>query len=202
MSTTVQTSSRIPETALLEAMSADVFETLGAIAFPAYIVDANRRVRWQNAASIDLLGDVRGRLDSSVLGPEDLALARRAFARKQHGAPQTELEVAVTRVDGTRVRVAVTSVPLRNGDGEVIGSFGVCHVLGKVEPLPEGAPQLSGRERETLAFLVDGYSTAQMARQMDISKETVRNHVKGLLKSLGARSRVEAIAKARSAGLI
>jgi DNA-binding NarL/FixJ family response regulator len=41
-----------------------------------------------------------------------------------------------------------------------------------------------------------------MAQQMGISKETVRNHVKGLLRSLGVRSRIEAIAKARTVGLI
>jgi DNA-binding NarL/FixJ family response regulator len=41
-----------------------------------------------------------------------------------------------------------------------------------------------------------------MAQQMGIAKETVRNHVKGVLSSLGARSRVEAVAKARRAGLI
>jgi len=61
---------------------------------------------------------------------------------------------------------------------------------------------LSPREQETLTLLAVGYSTAQMAQQMGISKETVRNHVKGLLRSLGARSRVEAIAKARGVGLI
>jgi DNA-binding CsgD family transcriptional regulator len=61
---------------------------------------------------------------------------------------------------------------------------------------------LSPRERETLTFLAAGYSTAQMAEQMSISKETVRNHVKGVLRSLGARSRVEAVAKGRSVGLI
>jgi DNA-binding CsgD family transcriptional regulator len=41
-----------------------------------------------------------------------------------------------------------------------------------------------------------------MAQRMGISKETVRNHVKGVLRSLGARSRVEAVAKGRSVGLI
>jgi Bacterial regulatory proteins, luxR family len=35
-----------------------------------------------------------------------------------------------------------------------------------------------------------------------IAKETVRNHVKRLLRRLGASSRVEAVAKAPDAGLI
>jgi DNA-binding CsgD family transcriptional regulator len=84
----------------------------------------------------------------------------------------------------------------------MIGSFGLVQVLGEIESSVERAPQLSPREHETLTLLAAGYSTAQMAQQMGIAKETVRNHVKGVLSSLGARSRVEAVAKARRAGLI
>jgi DNA-binding CsgD family transcriptional regulator len=198
----VKLSLSVPETDLLEALSADVLRMLEAVGVPAYIVDCHRRVRWQNAASIELVGDLRGRLDGSVLGPEDLGRAREAFERKQQGASHTEVEVSVARRDGTRVRVAVSSVPLENADGAMIGSFGLAQVLEEIEPTSERAPWLRPRERETLTLLAGGYSTAQMAQQMSISKETVRNHVKGLLRSLGARSRVEAIAKARRVGLI
>jgi DNA-binding CsgD family transcriptional regulator len=175
---------------------------LEAVGVPAYIVDCHRRVRWQNAASIDLVGDLRGRLDDSVLVPEDVASARKAFARKQEGASHTDLEVSVARQNGTRVRVAVSSVPLKNAEGAMIGSFGLAQVLEEIEPCSDRVLPLSPRGRETLTLLADGYSTAQMAQRMGISKETVRNHVKGVLRSLGARSRVEAIAKARRVGLI
>src|SRR5712691_8171353 len=126
---------------------------LEAIGVPGYMVDCHRRVRWQNAASIELFGDLRGRLDGGVLAPEDLGRARDAFARKQKGAPHTELEVSVARRDGTRVRVAVNSVPLKNADGAMIGSFGLVQVLGEIEHSVERAPRLSPRERETLTLL-------------------------------------------------
>jgi DNA-binding CsgD family transcriptional regulator len=192
----------VSETDLLAALSADALPMLAAVGVPAYVVDVQRRVRWQNAASIELVGDLRGRLDASVLGPEDLKLARAAFAQKQQGAPQTEVRVSVARPDGRRVRVVVNSVPLKNAAGEMIGTFGFARALEELESPSESAPLLSPRERETLTLLAAGCSTAQMAQQMGISKETVRNHVKGLLRSLGARSRVEAIAKARGVGLI
>ena len=81
----------VPETDLLEALSADVLGTLEAVGVAAYIVDCHRRVRWQNAASIELVGDLRGRLDVSVgLNAEDLERAREAFARKLNGAPHAE----------------------------------------------------------------------------------------------------------------
>lgn len=176
---------------------------LEAVRVPAYIVDRHRRIRWQNAASIELVGDMRGRLDGSVgLTAEDLARARDAFERKERGASHTELEVSVARRDGTRVRVAVSSVPLRNAGGALIGSFGLVQVLEEIEPAVERAPRLSPRESETLALLAAGHSTTQMADQMGIARETVRNHVKGVLRSLDATSRVEAVAKARRVGLI
>jgi DNA-binding CsgD family transcriptional regulator len=175
---------------------------LEALGVPAYIVDLQRRVRWQNAASIELVGDLRGRLDGSVLAPEDLGRAREAFERKQRGVSPTELEVSVARRDGTRMRVAVNSVPLKNGDGAMIGSFGLVQVLGEIDPAFERAPRLSSRERETLRVLAAGHSTPRMAHQMSLANETVRNYVKAVLRKLGARARVEAVAKARSVGLI
>jgi DNA-binding CsgD family transcriptional regulator len=200
---TIDSTGSVPAAELLQALSAGFLTTLETLRVPAYIVDDHRRIQWQNAASIDLVGDLRGRLDGSVgLDPADLVRAREAFARKQNGALHTEFEVSLPRRDGTRVRVAINSVPLRNGEGEMIGSFGLVQVLGELEPPAERPPRLSPRERETLMLLAAGYSTAQMAQRMSISKETVRNHVKGVLRSLGARSRVEAVAKGRTVGLI
>jgi DNA-binding CsgD family transcriptional regulator len=188
---------------LLGALSAGILGMLEQIRIPAYIVDLQRRLRWQNAASIELLGDLRGRLDDSVgLDPKDLVRARQAFAQKLNGAVHTHLEVTLARPNGTSVRASVSSVPLKDAGGAMIGSFGLVQLLGEVKPASESAPSLSPRERETLTLLAAGYSTVQMAEHMGISKETVRNHVKRVLKSLGARSRLEAVAKGRRAGLI
>lgn len=188
---------------LLKALSDDVVRALEAIRVPAYVVDCHRRVRWQNAASVELVGDLRGRLDGSVgLEAGDLKRVRTAWAEKLDGASHAQLEVAIPRPDGTRVRVAVNSVPLRDKDGEMIGSFGLVHVLEELGPQVAGAPYLSPRERQTLTLLAAGLSTGQMAQQMGLSPETVRNYVKRVLRSLGARSRVEAVAKGRQAGLI
>ena len=195
--------SAVSETDLLEALSAGVLPMLEAVAVPAYIVDCHRRIRWQNAVSIELVGDLRGRLDSSVLAPEDLARAREAFAQKLEGASHTELEVSVARPDGARVRVALSSVPVKNEEGAVIGSLGFAQPRQEIQPpCAEPAPRLSPRERETLRLLAAGYSTVQKAEKMSIANETVRNHVKRVLRRLGARSRVEAIATARRLGLI
>jgi DNA-binding NarL/FixJ family response regulator len=143
----------------------------------------------ENAAVQELIDQAlrraghRGRLDAGLVAPDDLARAREAFRQKQKGAPHTELEVSVERPDGQRVRIAVNSVPLRNTDGAMIGSFGLIQVLGEIDPASASAPRLSPRERETFTLLAAGYPTEQMAQQMGIAKETVRNHVRRVLRA-------------------
>jgi DNA-binding CsgD family transcriptional regulator len=196
-------SSTVPVADLVRALSADVLETLDPIRVPAFIVDSERRLRWQNAASIELVGDLRGRLDTSIgLDARDLVRVRAAYAQKANGATHSEVEVSLRRPDGTPVRLAVNSVPLRDGDGVLIGTFGVIQVIGELDRSGGKVPSLSPREHEALTLLAEGHSTATMAEQMGIAKETVRNHVKRVLRALNARSRVEAVAKARRIGLI
>lgn len=84
----------------------------------------------------------------------------------------------------------------------MIGSFVLARLVGQAKPLPEAAPRLTARQRQTLALLAAGCSTSQMAELMGLSNDTVRNHVKRLLKRLDAHSRVEAVAKGRRASLV
>ena len=94
---------------MIEALSADVLQTLHEVQFPVGLIDLARRVQWQNPASIALIGDVRGKLDASVVAPEDLEEARVQFARKLMGARHTEHEVTVICADGTRARMETSS---------------------------------------------------------------------------------------------
>ena len=64
------------------------------------------------------------------------------------------------------------------------------------------APDLTPRQQEVLRLLGRGLTTAQMAQEMGVSIETVRNHVRALLSQLGAQSRLEAVLRAHSAGLL
>jgi DNA-binding NarL/FixJ family response regulator len=53
-----------------------------------------------------------------------------------------------------------------------------------------------------LQMLGEGASTEQIAAMLHLSKETVRNHIRHVLRALGAHSRLEAVAKANRAGLL
>jgi len=55
---------------------------------------------------------------------------------------------------------------------------------------------LTPRQREVLALLVQGLSTAAISRRLAVSPATVKFHVAGILTKLGAASRGEAVARA------
>jgi len=60
---------------------------------------------------------------------------------------------------------------------------------------PKGSRgKLTRRQREILQLLADGESTAVAARELDLSEETVKTHIKSALARLGARNRSHAVA--------
>jgi two-component system nitrate/nitrite response regulator NarL len=61
---------------------------------------------------------------------------------------------------------------------------------------------LTPREREVLRRIVEGESTKQIARAMDIAQSTARTHVQNVLVKLGAHSRVEASAIVARVGAV
>lgn len=57
---------------------------------------------------------------------------------------------------------------------------------------------LSTREWEVLDLLCAGASTRQIAKELDLTVETVRSHVKRVLRKLDSHSRAEAVERARA----
>jgi DNA-binding NarL/FixJ family response regulator len=62
--------------------------------------------------------------------------------------------------------------------------------------------QLTPREKEILALLVDGLNFTMIAEKLFISFETVRNHSRKIYEKLHVHSKSEAVAKALKHGLI
>jgi NarL family two-component system response regulator LiaR len=61
---------------------------------------------------------------------------------------------------------------------------------------------LTEREREILALMVEGLSNPEIAERIVISRSTVKFHVSNILSKLGAASRTEAVALALQQDLI
>jgi LuxR family maltose regulon positive regulatory protein len=61
---------------------------------------------------------------------------------------------------------------------------------------------LSDRERQVLALVAAGLTNAEMAERLFISPETVKKHTSSIYAKLAVRRRTEAVARARSLGLL
>lgn len=61
---------------------------------------------------------------------------------------------------------------------------------------------LTPRQMEVLAMLCDGMSNKEIGRELSMSGNTVRVHLVGIFRTLGARSRTEAAMIARRCGLV
>jgi len=57
-------------------------------------------------------------------------------------------------------------------------------------------------QSEILDLIASGLSTAEIAKQLTLSTETVRNHLRSLFRELHVHTRPEAIAAARRLGLL
>lgn len=60
---------------------------------------------------------------------------------------------------------------------------------------------LSGRQREVLAYLLQGKPNKTISNKMDISQNTVKAHLSAIFRTLGARNRTEAVYFAARAGV-
>jgi PAS domain S-box-containing protein len=181
----------------LRTIEGDVEAALEHVNVPSYVIDPHGIVRWINPAAERLVGDVRGRQFTSIVVPEERRLARETFARKVAGtATSTQGDFVLFREDGNRMTVEVSSVQLREGD-RVVGVFGqVVHRYDDSRS-PAPHPALTPRQTEVLRLLEHGRSTSQIAEELQLSRETVRNHVRHLLRALGVHTRLEAVAVAR-----
>jgi PAS domain S-box-containing protein len=178
-------------------MGGDVERALENIRVPSYVIDTAGVIRWVNPAAREVAGDVVGMQFTSVVAPEEVRRSRETFARKIAGTAQaTDHEVVIVNGDGERLSVDICSVPLYDGH-RIVGVFGqVVHQAAAPAP---AHPSLTPRQSEILRLLEHGHSTRQIASELHLSLDTVRNHIRFLLRALGAHSRLEAVAMARKA---
>ena len=61
---------------------------------------------------------------------------------------------------------------------------------------------LTPREMQILNYIAQGYLNKQIAAELDISEQTIKNHVTSILRKLNANARTEAVVVAIKQGLI
>jgi PAS domain S-box-containing protein len=157
----------------------DLLDTVERLSIPSYAIDRQGIIRWLNPAA-PLAGHVVGRHFTDVVAAEYRGRAREQFLRKLHGKDATDFELEIADAHGRRVLVDVTSVAVRDLH-RVVGVFGLLQP-SRVRESTEAAPVLTPRQTEMLHLLAAGASTSQIQDAVQLSRETVRNHVRHLLR--------------------
>jgi PAS domain S-box-containing protein len=138
------------------------------------------------------------------LPPEVRENVAAQFRRAAERGEPTDFETVFLDASGNLRGVRLQHLPLRSG-GAIVG---VLILAFDLRQPPSGAiglqpqPRLTPRQREVLGLIASGLSTAEIATQLTISPETVRNHLRSLFSELNVHTRLEAIAAAQRLGLL
>jgi DNA-binding CsgD family transcriptional regulator len=186
----------------LRRLSGEVPEAVAEITVPAYVLDMHGTIRWLNAAALEAFGDRRGDHFLELIPAEGRAFAKMEFAKKISGSVRsTAVEAELIGADGRRYVVDIDSVRLGD-DGRLVGVFGLAEIEHPVVETAAREVHLTPRQVDVLRMLAGGSSTDAIARNLHLSKETVRNHVRNLLRALGVHSRLQAVTRARELGIV
>jgi PAS domain S-box-containing protein len=173
---------------------------------PLYLLNREGRFRWANRSMTEVLGQVVGRKYVMVVAPEQAHMVRQQFAKKLIGEERaSDYEVTLVARDGQRVPARIQSVPLRCGD-TIVAVFGAAIPTGTetgAEPRPRRAThELTARQLEVLDLLGDGLGTSAIAARLGVSDDTVRNHIRAVLRELCVHSRLEAVVEGHRLGIL
>jgi DNA-binding NarL/FixJ family response regulator len=126
----------------------------------------------------------------AVSGDEDVGVRRKAREAGAHGflRKQETPEVfakAVAALRGGESWFPLVSGPMSSPDTQ------------RELPIHPQELGLTGRQGEVLALMLRGLPNKQIARQLNLSETTVKEHVTNILARLGVANRVEAITRLR-----
>jgi two-component system response regulator NreC len=103
---------------------------------------------------------------------------------------------------GTELIQAIRKVA--NGEQYVdpaMARYLIANYIGRTPHARDGVEALTGREREVCSYLVAGYTNAEVADALSISKRTVETHRAAIMAKIGLRSRAELVQFALENGL-
>ena len=181
---------------------------IDSLVVPASLHGVDGRFVHMNAAAERASGHSKAELlgghFTDLLHPEAREAVVAQFQRAVERGEPTHFETVFIDAAGHLRGVGAQHLPLRDGDtivGVLILAFDVRRP--PAEPIrlrPE--PRLTSRQREILELIASGLSTSDVAKELTLSSETVRNHLRSVFRELGVHNRVEAIVAAQRIGLL
>ena len=132
----------------------------------------------------------------SISGTDTIRAMRRAapvLGIVAHGERAQRHLATVALGAGATAYVARTAGPEQLRKAAIAAAAQERFIDGDVPPKGSRA-LITRRQREILQLLADGESTTVAARQLGLSEETVKTHMKNTLARLGAKNRSHAVA--------
>lgn len=173
---------------------------------PASLHDVEGRFLHVNPAGERASGltsaKLRGRSYTELIPPDARAPVVAQFRRVVESGEPADFETVFVDGNGVVRGVRTQHLPLLEGDtviGVLVFAYDARLPADRRKHVPT---KLTPRQHEILELVAAGRSTAEIATELSLSVETVRNHLRRLLHELGAHTRVEAIATARRLGLL
>lgn len=143
-----------------------------------------------------------------VLPAMDGAAATRAIRQK---FPKIQIIALTSFKDGELIKTALEAGAIGYllkdvSADDLVGAIRAAHA-GRATLSPEAAqalvqatnqppapgPDLTEREREVLALMIEGLNNTQIAGRLTVSPSTIKSHVSNILSKLGVASRTEAV---------
>jgi PAS domain S-box-containing protein len=179
-----------------------------SLAIPASVHDVAGRFVHMNEAAERASGKTNAQMIghhfTELLPPEARENVAVQFRRAVERGEPTDFETVFIDASGHLRGVRAQHLPLRSG-GVIVGVLILAFDARRPPSGPIGLepqPRLTPRQREVLGLIASGLSTAEIAAQLTISPETVRNHLRSLFSELEVHTRLEAIAAAQRLGLL
>jgi PAS domain S-box-containing protein len=179
-----------------------------SLAIPASLHDVEGRFVRVNEAAERASGKSNaewlGRHFTEPLPPEARESVAEHFRRAVERGEPADFETVFVDGSGQLRGVRAQHLPLRAGDA-IVGVLILAFDPRRPPSGPIGLepqPRLTPRQREILGLIAAGLSTSEIATQLTISRETVRNHLRSLFSELHVHTRLEAIAAAQRLGLL
>lgn len=195
-----------------------------------YVVDVDQRIVYWNAAATEMTGEgaeaLIGRRCYEVVGGVDFAgrcICKQdcqTIVRVRRGEAVPDYDVLCRAFPGRRLLINISIMPARVAGFEhalavhIFRDVSGRHICDPLDPSlvaaleqmgpPDDAvaPALTAREGEVLRLLAAGSSVRDIAKELVVTPNTVRNHIENLMGKLGAHGRLQAIAIAARHGLL
>jgi PAS domain S-box-containing protein len=178
----------------------------GRTSNPVILLDDSRMIVEGNEAALALFGGAREDLIGASMA-DSIRPAERAVADAEweqflrSGSGEYCGARALVRADGSEIEVEFAA-RLAEVDGRRLAIYVALQSAAgssEAETPVDGLP-LTVREREVVTLIALGLDTAEIARELHISSETVRTHVRNAMSRLGAHTRAQLVAIALSTG--